>query len=361
MASVGADVSRYARAFERSSDAMAVTRLADGVILDVNDSFCALTGYARQEVLGRTSSELDLYSCSDDHDGLLELVLRDGKAVAVDVPLRTRSNEERIAEISADIVEQDGDRFVFVVARDATDRIALSAELTTSLDMLRRSDAARRDLLSRLVGAQEEERRRIALDLHEDPIQKLAAASIRLELLRRGLTDEAHRRKVDEAESIVSLAIHRMRRVMMELRPPTLDSEGLVAAIRETLEDITGDLGITVEVEDRLTREPSPQQRTIAFRVAQEALENVRRHAEASAVRVVVEERDGGLYLAVHDDGVGPDPSTYGGPPAGQFGLAAMRERAELADGWCKLNGDTGRGASMELWLPVHDEPSAWA
>jgi signal transduction histidine kinase len=108
-------------------------------------------------------------------------------------------------------------------------------------------------------------------------------------------------------------------------------------------------------VEDDLVAEPSSQTRVILYRIAQEALTNARKHAQADEIRVKLEERDGGVWMEISDDGVGsaPEGSLVGAP--GHLGVAAMRERAEMAAGWCTLRSLPGAGTTLEVWLPHED------
>jgi signal transduction histidine kinase len=102
----------------------------------------------------------------------------------------------------------------------------------------------------------------------------------------------------------------------------------------------------------RLSSEPPGEIRAILFRIAQEALANVRKHADASRVDIEVSERDGGIILHVRDDGRGFDPATER-PVPGHLGMSAMPERAELAGGWCRVQSAPGEGTAVECWLPI--------
>src|SRR5439155_24319577 len=133
---------------------------------------------------------------------------------------------------------------------------------------------------------------------------------------------------------------------------PALDREGLSVALRQFLEQMHQDHGITYRLRDELTEEPTPEARVILYRIAQEAMANVRRHARATTVHVTLSRREDGTLVAVRDDGRGFDVEDGGGSPQGHLGVTAMRERAQLAGGWCRLRSEPGRGTTVEFWSP---------
>jgi signal transduction histidine kinase len=209
----------------------------------------------------------------------------------------------------------------------------------------------RRDLLARLVSAQEEERARVAEDIHDDSIQAVTEVALRLDGLRRFIPDDVGQARLDTIEASLRGALDRMRNLMFDLRPPALDEAGLVAAFNSYLARAWGDLDLEHTVESRLKHEPPNETRTIAYRIGQEALANVRKHARASRCHVLVEDLDGGLRLVVTDDGVGLSGEPQQRPD--HLGVVSMRERAAMAGGWCRLTGAPGVGTTVEVWLPL--------
>ena len=230
-------------------------------------------------------------------------------------------------------------------------------ELEESLSTLRQLHEQRRQLLKHLVTAQEEERRRIAEDIHDDPIQAITAVGMRLELVQRRLRDRHSAEELRALGEVVQLAIGRLRHLVFALRPPALDREGLVAALRQHLEEVRGHFGLPFRLEARLPTEPRAEVRTVLYRIVQEALSNVRRHARASLVEVEVEARDGGVWVRVRDDGVGFPVGEVPESAPGHLGLSSMRERAELVGGWCRIASQPGKGTTVELWVPSGTSP----
>lgn len=227
-----------------------------------------------------------------------------------------------------------------------------ASELEKSLADLRRTDAERRRLLSRLVEAQEEERRTIAADIHDDTLQKMAAVGLRLDVLRRRLGDPALADEAGKLAEIVNLTIDRMRHLMFNLWPGTLDQHGLAEAIRVDLIAMKEGGAIEATLDDRSTVPLSMEIRTIAYRIVQEALSNVRKHSHASKVGVFLDDVEGGIRVRVRDNGLGLPEGLKGSPP-GHLGISAMGERAALAGGWLEIAPVTGGGTQIEFFLPV--------
>lgn len=226
------------------------------------------------------------------------------------------------------------------------------ADLHQNVEELQQADEERRRLLAYLTRAQEQERSRIASDIHDDSIQAITALGIRLEMLKRALSDPAQLRVLEELEGTVVLSVARLRHLLFHLRPPVLDREGLAPAIRMYLDEVLRDCAFTYGVENRFESEPGPEIRTILYRIAQEALNNVRKHARATRVDVLLEEREGGFLVRIEDDGRGFGLDGASGPVPGHLGLTAMRERAELAGGWWRGSSSPGKGTTIEFWLP---------
>ena len=154
------------------------------------------------------------------------------------------------------------------VMTDVTRTKRVEDRLRRSLDVLRRTMEDRRQLLLRLEDAQEEERRRIASDIHDDPIQVMSAADIRAQSLARRIEDPELRQEAEELHDVIRSSVERLRHLLFELRPPALDREGLVPALRAYM----GNADPVPEIEDAMAFEPPSELRAILFRIAQEAI-----------------------------------------------------------------------------------------
>jgi signal transduction histidine kinase len=255
-------------------------------------------------------------------------------------------------ELQDELEENEGLRRQLVAQNESLEEQVQerTKELSESLFDLRLADDEKRRLLARLVVAQEDERQRVANDIHDDPLQKLAAAKMRLQLLWRRTTDQESVVMIDKLAEIIGSTILSMRHMIFELRPTVLDEDGVGEALIQYLETMCD--GLAFEVDDRLIQEPPDELRVILYRIAQEALANVRKHAKASRVHVVLEDSDGGYLVRVEDDGVGFDPPEMLRSAPGHLGLSAMRERAEMVGGRCTVRSLRDSGTSVEFWLP---------
>ena len=210
-------------------------------------------------------------------------------------------------------------------------------------------------LLAKLISAQEEERRSIAADLHDDTIQVLAAAIIQVDRIAAA-DPEQHGEMLAKLRSTLHSAMNRARQLMFNLRPPVLDAEGLVAALRQQLNLLAADGGVAVELSSNLTERLDPTTETVIFRSLQEAMQNVRRHAQAKRVTVELRRSANQVTAVLEDDGVGFDiPSVL--PKAladGHIGLHSLLERVHLAGGQVELRSYPGKGTRLELTLPLN-------
>jgi len=229
-------------------------------------------------------------------------------------------------------------------------------ELRQALQNLHDLNRQREALLARLVNAQEEERRLIAYDIHDDSIQKMIAARMHLDIMRRyhpGLDSNQDFAKLIES---VERSIGSLRHLMFELRPYTLDSAGLAHAVGLYLEEQEKLPGSPAfRLEGRLKTEPLEDVRVVLYRIVQEAVTNARKHARAALVRVVLDEDERGHTVGVIDDGHGFDAARSGESAPGHLGLTAMRERAEMAGGWVALESIPGEGTTVTVWVPHRD------
>ena len=251
--------------------------------------------------------------------------------------------------------EEHDELFWRGVMTDITRTKRVEDRLRRSLDVLRRTMEDRRQLLLRLEDAREEERRRIASDIHDDPIQVMSAADIRAQALAQQIQDPELRQEAEELRDVIRSSVERLRHLLFELRPPTLASEGLVPALRACV----GEEDPVPEIEDALPFEPPSELRAILFRIAQEAIANARKHASATRIHVSIAVFDGGVRLVITDDGLGFDVGVIESPEPGHIGLPTMIERAQLAGGGCEVQSEPGRGTTVSAWLPLAEPSSA--
>lgn len=242
---------------------------------------------------------------------------------------------------------------------------AFAQQFATAIDNVRLyevvqdREAQLEDLVRKLVNAQEDERKRIARELHDDTGQKLTALGMGLAALEAALTADDPNRATTLLRHLREMsdqAISELRNIMANLRPAQLDDLGLAPALRwyaKQYQTANPQVQVQLDIEKLPGRLP-PEHETVLFRVAQEALTNIQRHAEASRVALRLWQDNGWVRLRVEDNGQGFDPKQ---PPRHEpgsgLGLPGMRERVGLVNGRLEIESAVGQGTCILVELPV--------
>ena len=210
-----------------------------------------------------------------------------------------------------------------------------------------------RQLSQRILRAQEDERQRVARELHDQSGQSLTTMLVRLRLLERSEDVTQARQHVQALRQLTAQALDEVRRIALELRPKILEDLGLCEALAWRADELNtgGTLKITLQtigMDRRLSRELE----LVLYRVAQEALTNVARHAKAGSAHVILRQLDGRVTLTVEDDGAGFDADAALAHPNG-LGLAGMRERLALVGGTLQVHSGPGRGTHLIAIAPT--------
>jgi signal transduction histidine kinase len=224
------------------------------------------------------------------------------------------------------------------------------------LEALEQREALRRELLQHVVRSQEDERARIARELHDEIAQMLSAFSLELGTLRSTLKRAETTRMVDHLQGLTRQMSQSLYLLVHDLRPSHLDDLGLVPALRYLFSQdcVQKGLDVTFETSGHPQR-LDPLAETVLFRVAQESLNNVIRHAETKQARVELRYDCDRVVIRISDQGHGFDPHESFHPPRG-WGLAGMRERVEALAGQLKLKSAPGEGTSVEVSIPLKEE-----
>ena len=257
--------------------------------------------------------------------------------VGLDLKGRRRDGTEVPVEISLSPMKTDRGRFVIAIVRDRTERERLRAFGAGALR------------------AAEDERLRIARELHDDTAQRLAALLVRLRVARGTADEERRERLLDEVHQEIVEAADAVRRIARGLRPPSLEEVGLEAAIRSLARAIREAHGLPIEIETVTKGEGTrlkPDAELALYRIVQEALSNVVRHAGASRVRVVLERRDERTVVVIEDDGRGFEPPGAADTGGGGLGLVGMAERARYLGGRVGIESAGGQGTRVTVEVP---------
>jgi PAS domain S-box-containing protein len=223
--------------------------------------------------------------------------------------------------------------------------------------MLQEREVQLRDLNAKSLLVQEEERRRIARELHDDFTQRLAALTIDLQSLRPPGTDvdAAFSSRLGQLGKQAEQLTANLQRLSHHLHPSILEHVGLEAAVREHAEDFEARTSLKTELMVRALPDTIPLDHAIClYRVLQESLQNVRKHANATAVLIRLLKTDRGIGLCVHDDGRGFEPEQEIAKPKG-LGLTSMAERVKALQGTFRIKTKPGNGTEVHAWVPVSD------
>lgn len=339
---------RYRELFETSHDAIVLLD-AEGRILDINRRGEELTGYSRAALLSMNMVELLL--SPEDAPALTEMLADVDDGGAREYRMRWRTNRGDVLYLDGSAVARRSRTGEFVAAfctlRDVTERI--------------KKEAAIRE---RIEAAREEERTRIARELHDELGSTLTRVRWDIEALEEEVSTASPQKppvvheRFSEAVRLVDSTIESVQRIAAELRPRMLDDLGLTASLESQVQQFQRANGITCRLHVLLDDEdsgPTREQATALFRIVQEALTNVSRHARASLVNIVLEQRDGDLALEVRDNGVGINPEAIEKPSA--LGILGMRERAALVEGRLDISGRPGKGTVLSVRIPMRSMP----
>ena len=226
------------------------------------------------------------------------------------------------------------------------------AQLSETVERLQQVDSARQLLLRNLSTAVVRASKRFATDLHDDALQKLTAAEMRLASLAASAGDDQAKSGIDEVNTLLQEVEESLRKLLQNVRPPSLDTTGgLETTIRQRLAALQQS-GITSECAVELPDEPPYEIKSIVHRQVSEALTNVEKHAQATRVRVELKSENDGIYGAITDNGTGFIVSERDRLP-GHLGLLALSERPLLAGGWGKIRSEPGAGTIVEFWVPL--------
>jgi PAS domain S-box-containing protein len=319
------------------------------VIVRANDAFARMVGLDRTAVEGEPWSAVaasvqgaDASFARLPETGQAELQRHEGQPLFI---------ESRISQIPTDPPRR------LLLARDVTAAKVADQTIRSLFQFLQDRDEDRTRLQRRTNSAIEQERNRIARDLHDGPVQGVSAASLSLEAallmikagdIERGL-DVLGKIRQELAEEADSL-----RRLMAGLRPPVLEERGLMPALRESLIRFGTEQGIETDFSGTIVRSIPDDLETLAFRVVQESLTNVGKHAGATRVAVHVESDQSQLRIEIEDDGQGFETGEARDHlRAGRVGLASMKERVELASGTFAVRSTPGRGTAVMATIPL--------
>lgn len=385
-----ASETRYRRLFETAKDGILILDADTGSITDVNPFLQDLLGYSHGELLGKRLWEIGPFrDIAASQDAFRKLQKK--KYIRYeDLPLETKGRRRRHVEFVSNVYRENGSKVIQCNIRDITARHlgeeALAnaskelenrveertAELVAANKLMKKmvdegkrteekltkSRERLRNLSGRLQSLLEEERTRISREIHDELGQSLTALKLDLSLIRRSLVSDGHAghsAKVLAIERTANRIIRTVRRIATELRPGILDELGVAAAIEWMAKDFRERTGIACKVKlQRVDKVADAVRDTAIFRIVQEALTNVMRHAAASRVSVTLKRKGGTIIVEVRDNGIGIMERQISGTTS--LGLIGIRERVRLLEGEVEISGKPGEGTLVRVTLPIGEE-----
>jgi signal transduction histidine kinase len=229
--------------------------------------------------------------------------------------------------------------------------VLLAAQAAVAIENARLYERVERDTLRRVVEAQELERTRLARELHDETGQSLTSVLLGLRGVEEARNAEETREAAAAVRELVVQTLQGVRRLAVELRPSALDDFGLLPALERLTDTFSAQTGVAVELESTLTKVRLPAEvETVVYRIVQEALTNVTKHARASRVSVFLARKEGAVAAVIEDDGVGFDSARA---EDGGLGLLGMRERIGLMGGRFTVESRTGAGTTIAVEVPL--------
>lgn len=325
-----------------------VSARSDGTIRDVNDAFCAMTGYGRDELVNTAAPFPYWPEAERERIGAVADQALTGTGGEFDLTFRRRTGEEFpvIANVSP-LFDERGEPNGYVgTFKEITERRLAEAA--------RVREEATAEGLRRAVEARDAERAHLARELHDDTAHGLAIMGLQIDMLAGHVADDVGRAALEDLRESVHTTMAGVRALATELRPPTLREYGLTPAIEQQAKRLSEIAGTRVDVDlDALPSDLNEELQVTLFRVAHEALANVARHSGARTARLQARRVDDRIRLTISDDGRGFDPTA----PTDRLGLAGMRERLDLVGGSLEATSAIGGGTTLVADIPLRHAP----
>lgn len=335
---------------QRVLDEAAIIAVTDveGKIIFANDKFCQISKYSREELIGQDYRIVNSHYHPEEFFRDLWKTIAGGRVWRGEIRNRAKDGSVYWADTTIiPILHENGKPFQYLAIHYETTQQKMAEEIIEKLPQ-------------RIMQTQEEERNWIAQEIHDDFGQLLIALKIFLVNKTTGLLEKYPEFKevADELKAKINVIIEKARNLSHELAPPHLKYTGLAQAVRELLESMPWGKDVSVRFLHRnLKKVDFGAKDIVLYRVIQEALTNIMKHAEAKNIEIYMGYRNGKVRLAIKDDGKGFDEKKQAKDNAG-LGLSLMRERAKLIGGVLRIKSDDGAGTEIHLVVPVREKSS---
>jgi PAS domain S-box-containing protein len=344
---------KFSKAFQASPDGICITELESGRFMEVNEGYCRIFNYTREELIGHSAAELGIFEQPEARLPFVQAVRNAGSVRDMELTTYGRGRRKILVHVSAECIELGTHPCIVSVIHDVTERKRTEAERDESIA---REAQARADYTFQLIASQEAERMRIARELHDGLSQNLLLIKNRAHLQMAGakLSEEV-REEFQGISNIASQAIAEVRQISRDLHPHQLDLLGLTRALRALIDNADESSEIDVSgkfdsADDLFPRESA----TNVYRIVQESLNNILKHSCAKAARISLERDVHEVQLRIEDDGCGFKAGRNGGGKG--LGLKNIAERVRMLGGKMKLDSQPGNGTRIEITIPISAE-----
>jgi two-component system sensor histidine kinase UhpB len=317
-----------------------------GNFILVNNTACKKLGYKKNELLRMNLLSLCNKNFEKEIVSIVDKIIDQGE-INFDILLNAKENRKLLVEFNAVIIEDNGKQLVIFSGSEPIGRKRMEEKLMQTTEQLR-------NLSAHLQSVREEERTNIAREIHDELGQVLTVLKIQVTLLSKELKKDQFsiRERMLSVARLLEETVESVQRITSELRPGILDELGLVPAIEWQAQEFNSRTKINVECD--LPKEDiilDQSKATAVFRIFQEALTNIARHANASKVNIILEQSDGNLKLKVKDNGKGITQNQINNPKS--LGILGMKERALVFGGTVTIKSSMDIGSVVELGIPL--------
>lgn len=323
----------------------------EGNIIEVNPSYCKLTGYTREELTHMNINSIESTLSKEAIDQRIQEMLKK-KSIQFETRHRAKDGSLIDLEVSISIMTFDNKPLVAAFLKDITARKKAEEEKNIASEQMRQ-------LTAHLLSIREEERLRIGREIHDDLGQQLTAIKMDIAWLEKKIPEDSAdlKSKFKNIIYLLDSSNKSIRRILSELRPGILDEYGLIDAMEWHGKQFTENTGIPVKIHaNDMKIKLSEEINTCIYRVFQESLTNVARYASAKTVQIFVEYTDHVISINIEDDGVGFNPSRS--QPKKTFGILGMKERVRSLNGTFELESIIGKGTKVYFSLPTENSLS---
>ncbi|HEU4712348.1 MAG TPA: PAS domain S-box protein [Pyrinomonadaceae bacterium] len=338
---------RFAKAFKANPQPMLLTTLNEGRFVDVNEAFLTMSGFTREEIIGRTCLETGFFATEGQRQATIEPLLTAGSVRNVELSCPTKSGATRLLLCAGELIDLGGGKCIVVASTDITERKQAEQQLA--------------ELTARLLRTQDEERRRIARELHDVTAQSIGLIMLNLAQVQSAASslDGRSKERLSESLAFGEQALKDIRTLSYVLHPPLLDQAGLITALKWYVKGFNERSDVKVEFSENGNdgQRMPPEVEYALFRVVQECLTNIRRHTNSETAEIKLVRQGGELSLSVRDHGKGNKLQNVRNGDGAEFvgvGIPGMRHRLK------QLGGDLLVDSSIDGTTVTATVPVRW-